>query len=66
MNKEYNLKLDLQFKCNNSKMIFDEFDENTSDFFMQINRQGEKVDISNAIPTLLVLKAKWELLYLKY
>ena len=56
MNKNYNLKLDLQFKCNNSKMIFDEFDENTSDFFMQITRQGEKVDISNSIPTLLVLK----------
>ena len=56
MNKKYNLKLDLQFRCNNSKMIFDEFDENTSDFFMQITRQGEKVDISNAIPTLLVLK----------
>jgi hypothetical protein len=37
-------------------MIFDEFDENTSDFFMQINRQGKEVDISNAIPTLLVLK----------
>ena len=56
MNKEYNLKLDLQFRCNNSKMIFDEFDENTSDFFMQISRQGQEVDISNAIPTLLVLK----------
>ena len=56
MNKEYNLKLDLQFRCNNSKMIFDEFDENTSDFFMQIRRQGQEVDISNAIPTLLVLK----------
>ena len=56
MNKEYNLKLDLQFRCNNSKMIFDEFDKNTSDFFVQINRQGKEVDISNAIPTLLVLK----------
>lgn len=56
MNKEYNLKLDLQFRCNNLKMIFDEFDENTSDFFMQISRQGQEVDISNAIPTLLVLK----------
>ena len=56
MNKGYNLKLDLQFRCNNSKMIFDEFDENTSDFFMQVTRQGQLVDISNAIPTLLVLK----------
>ena len=56
MDKRYNLKLDLQFRCNNSKMVFDEFDENTSDFFMQITRQGEKIDISNSIPTLLVLK----------
>lgn len=56
MNKNYNLKLDLQFRCNNSKMIFDEFDENTSDFFMQITRQGQLADISNAKPTLLVLK----------
>ena len=56
MDRKYNLKLDLQFRCNNSKMIFDEFDENTSNFFMQINRQGQEVDISNAIPTLLVLK----------
>ena len=56
MNKNYGLKLDLQFRCNNTKMIFDEFDKNTSDFFIQINRQGEKVDISNSIPTLLVLK----------
>ena len=56
LNKEYNLKLDLQFRCNNSKMIFDEFDENTSDFFMQITRQGKEIDISNVIPTLLVLK----------
>ena len=37
-------------------MIFDEFDENTSDFFMQITRQGKEIDISNVIPTLLVLK----------
>ena len=56
MDKRYNLKLDLQFRCNNSKMVFDEFDENTSDFFIQITRQGEKVDISNSVPTLLVLK----------
>ena len=56
MNKKYNLKLDLQFRCNNSKMIFDEFDENTSDFFMQITRQGQEIDISNTIPTLLALK----------
>ena len=41
MNKNYNLKLDLQFRCNNSIMTFNEFDNNTSDFFMRITN-GEK------------------------
>ena len=69
MDRKYNLKLDLQFRCSNQKMIFDEFDENTSDFFMQITRQGEKVDISNSVPTLLVLKpsgtAQFQILNIK-
>lgn len=56
MNRGYNLKLDLQFRCNNSIMSFDEFDNNTSDFFIKITRQGKDIDISNTIPTLLVLK----------
>ena len=33
MNKNYNLKLDLQFRCNNSIMKFNQFDNNTSDFY---------------------------------
>ena len=37
MNKNYNLKLDLQFRCNNQTMKFNQFDNNTSDFFMKIN-----------------------------
>ena len=56
MNKNYGLKLDLQFKTRPTSMVFDEFDENTSDFFMQINRQGQLIDMPNAMPTLLVLK----------
>ena len=40
MNKKYNLKLDLQFRCNNSIMKFNQFDNNTSDFFMRITNDG--------------------------
>ena len=41
MNKKYNLKLDLQFRCNNSTMKFNQFDNNnTSDFFMRITNEG--------------------------
>ena len=56
MNKKYNLKLDLQFRCNNSTMRFDEFDNNTSDFFIRVTRAGELIDISKAIVTLVVIK----------
>ena len=56
MNKNYNLKLDLQFRCNNSTMKFDEFDNNTSDFFIRVTRAGELIDISKAIVTLVVIK----------
>ena len=37
MNKQYNLKLDLQFRCDNSIITFNEFDNNTSDFFYAYN-----------------------------
>ena len=37
MNKNYNLKLDLQFRCNNSIMKFNQFDNNASDFFYAYN-----------------------------
>ena len=56
MNKKYNLKLDLQFRCNNSTMKFDQFDNNTSDFFMRITNAGKLVDIEKAIVVLAVIK----------
>lgn len=56
MDRKYNLKLDLLFRCNNSTMKFDEFDKNTSDFFIRITRGNELIDISNAIVTLVVIK----------
>ena len=41
MNRKYNLKLDLQFRRNNSTMKFNQFDNNnTSDFFMRITNEG--------------------------
>ena len=56
MNKRYNLKLDLQFRCNNSIMKFNQFDNNTSDFFMRITNGGKLVDIEKAIVVLAVIK----------
>ncbi len=56
MDRKYNLKLDLQFRCNNSKMTFNEFDNDTSDFFMRITRGGELFNIDNTIVALCVIK----------
>lgn len=56
MNKKYNLKLDLQFRCNNSIMKFNQFDNNTSDFFMRITNGGNLVDIEKAIVVLAIIK----------
>lgn len=57
LNREYNLKLNLQFRCNyNSDMQFMKFDKNTSDFFIRIERGTEDVDLSNSIITLAVIK----------
>ncbi|CEP88633.1 phage pre-neck appendage-like protein [[Clostridium] sordellii] len=56
LNRKYNLKLDLQFRCNNSNMEFNQFDKNTSDFFIQINRSGKEMDLSKALVTLMVIK----------
>lgn len=56
MNRKYNLKLDLQFRCNNSTMKFNQFDNNTSDFFMRITNGGKLVDIEKAIVVLAVIK----------
>ena len=60
MNKKYNLKLDLQFRCNNSTMKFNQFDNNTSDFFMRITNGGKLVDIEKAIVVLAVIKPNKE------
>ena len=56
MDKKYNLRLDLQFRCNNSTMKFDEFDKNTSDFFIRVTRGNKLIDISKAIVTLVTIK----------
>lgn len=56
MNKNYNLKLDLQFRCNNAIMKFNQFDNNTSDFFMRITNGGNLVDIEKAIVVLATIK----------
>lgn len=56
MNRKYNLKLDLQFRCNNSIMKFNQFDNNTSDFFMRITNGGNLVDIEKAIVVLAIIK----------
>ena len=56
MDKRYNLKLDLQFRCNNSVMKFNQFDNETSDFFMRITNGGKLVDIEKAIVVLAVIK----------
>ena len=56
MNKRYNLKLDLQFRCNNSVMKFNQFDNETSDFFMRITNGGKLVDIEKALVVLATIK----------
>ena len=56
MNKNYNLKLDLQFRCNNQTMKFNQFDNNTSDFFMKINNGGKPFNAEKAIVVLASIK----------
>ena len=56
MNRKYNLKLDLQFRCNNSTMKFNQFDNNTSDFFIKISNGGKSFDVEKAIVVLAVIK----------
>ncbi len=53
MNRKYNLRLDLQFRCNNSVMKFRQSDNKTSDFFMRIR---ELFNIDNAIVILAIIK----------
>lgn len=56
MDRKYNLRLDLQFRCNNSKMQFRQSDNKTSDFFMRITSGGELFNIDNAIVILAIIK----------
>ena len=56
MNRKYNLKLDLQFRCNNSTMKFNQFDNNTSDFFIKISNGGKSFDVEKAIVVLAIIK----------
>lgn len=56
MNRKYNLKLDLQFRCNNSTMKFNQFDNNTSDFFIKISNGGKSFDVEKAIVVLATIK----------
>lgn len=56
MNRKYNLKLDLQFRCNNSIMKFNQFDNNTSDFFIKISSGGKSFDVEKAIVVLATIK----------
>ena len=60
MNRNYNLKLDLQFRCNNSIMKFNQFDNETSDFFIRITNGGKLFDIEKAIVVLAVIKPNKE------
>ncbi|MEG2246295.1 MAG: hypothetical protein RSC84_02500 [Peptostreptococcaceae bacterium] len=56
MNRKYNLRLDLQFRCNNSTIKFRQSDNNTSDFFMRVTIGGKLLDIDKAIVVLATIK----------
>ena len=56
MDRKYNIRLDLQFRCNNSVMKFRQSDNQTSDFFMRITSGGELFNIDNAIVILAIIK----------
>ena len=56
LDRNYNLKLDLQFRCNNQTMKFNQFDNNTSDFFIKISNSGKDFNIEKAIVILASIK----------
>lgn len=56
MDRKYNIRLDLQFRCNNSVMKFRQSDNQTSDFFMRVTAGGELFNIDNAIVILAIIK----------
>jgi hypothetical protein len=56
LDKKYNIKLDLQFRCNNQTMKFNQFDNNTSDFFIKISNSGKDFDIEKVMVVLASIK----------
>ena len=56
LNRKYNIKLDLQFRCNNQTMRFNQFDNNTSDFFIKISNSGKTFEIEKAMIVLASIK----------
>lgn len=56
LDKKYNLRLDLQFRCNNSVMKFRQSDNKTSDFFIRITCGNKLINLDNAIVILAVIK----------
>ena len=56
MNKNYKLRLDLQFEYSNVNMTFSQFDNNTSDFSIMVTSDEELVKLDDAIVVLAVIK----------
>lgn len=57
MNKEYKIKLDLNKKLYNRKMVFNQFDENVNDFYIEVTKNNEVVkDLDKSIVTLVAIK----------
>lgn len=57
MNKEYKIKLDLNKKLYNRKMVFNQFDENVNDFYIEVTKNNEVVkDLDKSIITLVAIK----------
>lgn len=61
MNKEYKIKLDLNKKLYNKKMMFNQFDENVNDFYIEVTKNNEVVkDLDKSIITLVAIKPNSE------
>ena len=61
MNKEYKIKLDLNKKLYNKKMVFNHFDENVNDFYIEVTKNNEVVkDLDKSIVTLVAIKPNGE------
>lgn len=61
MNKEYKIKLDLNKRLYNKKMVFNQFDENVNDFYVEVTKNNEVVkDLDKSIITLVAIKPNGE------